>query len=169
MKIWIEKKDTWPVPGEFIGILCKPAPVPPHCWWFQKSSPFVYAGNWFDTLDLTSGIITKKEDTTYPENETNTGGAECIKYTVRIHGVDVEIYSSDFLAYEIDERVAIYKYRGKDTKPVEMQYEVRDKDSKKDIPFNQHEQQLLGDPSVNMDGTPLELFTYVILPLTFYK
>ena len=58
MRYWINKDSKLPVPGEFIGILCRPVAAPPHVWWFQESAPFVYAGNWMETGTLTSGVVT---------------------------------------------------------------------------------------------------------------
>jgi len=104
MRYWIHKNSTLPVPGEFIGILCRPVTVPPHVWWFQESSPFLYAGNWMETDNLTSGIITA----VILEAARTDGGIGNL-YTVKIQGCEVKIESSDFFAYAIGDRVAIMK------------------------------------------------------------
>jgi len=81
MRYWIHKDSTLPVPGEFIGILARPVAIPPHVWWFQESSPFVYAGNWMETYNLTSGIVTKVD---YVDEYIGN------QYTVAIQGCPVK-------------------------------------------------------------------------------
>jgi hypothetical protein len=131
LRVWITRTDKWPVPGEFIGILVKPCPVPPHVWWFQRSSPILYAGNWMDTLDLTSGVVVERTTPlncdVYRTNMTVTEkkmmddgtvtetvktedwpthpvtGTFCTAYMVKIHGVNsIQGYGSDFLPYEVE-------------------------------------------------------------------
>jgi hypothetical protein len=104
MRYWIHKDSTLPVPGEFIGILCRPVATPPHVWWFQESAPFVYAGNWMETGHLTSGIVT--EVTAETER---TDGKAGNQYKVKIQGCEVMVDSSDFLSYSVGDRVAILK------------------------------------------------------------
>lgn len=95
LRYWIHKDSTLPVPGEFIGILCRPVATPPHVWWFQESSPFLYAGNWMETSNLTSGIVT----TVLSNNQ----------YKVKVQGCEVILTSSDFFTYSAGDRVAILK------------------------------------------------------------
>jgi hypothetical protein len=104
MRYWIHKDDTLPVPGEFIGILCKPIVTPPHVWWFQESSPVLYAGNWVETNYFTSGIITAITE----EGDRIDGGIGNI-YTVKIQGCEVLVEATDFCSYSIGDRVAIVK------------------------------------------------------------
>lgn len=104
MRYWIHKNDTFPVPGEFIGILTRPVACPPHVWWFQESSPFLYAGNWVETHYLTSGVITA---VTLEADRTDGGTGN--EYTVKIQGCPIIAYSSDFYDYQIGDRVAIMK------------------------------------------------------------
>jgi hypothetical protein len=104
MRLWIHKDCTFPVPGEFMGILCRPVACPPHVWWFQESSPFLYAGTWMETRNLTSGIVTV---VTLEEDRPDGGMGNL--YTVDIQGCSVVITSSDFLEYSIGDRVAILK------------------------------------------------------------
>lgn len=96
MRYWVKKKDTFPVPGEFIGILTRPVACPPHLWWFQESSPFLYAGNWMETRYLTSGVVTSVSQD-YPI------------YGVKVQGCEVMAYASDFFSYKVGDRVAIAK------------------------------------------------------------
>ena len=96
IRIWLRNRDVFPTPGEFVGILCKPPAVPPHVWWFQESSPFLYAGCWMETRHLTGGVIVEVGENDGP-------------YTVRVQGYEVKINTSDFYEYEVDERVGIVK------------------------------------------------------------
>lgn len=57
MRYWLPVDGQFPVPGEFVGLVCKAQSVPSHCWWYQRTNPFVYAGNFFETEYYTSGII----------------------------------------------------------------------------------------------------------------
>lgn len=104
MRYWIHKDSTLPVPGEFIGFLCRPVATPPHVWWFQESSPFLYAGNWMETETLTSGVITA---VTLESARTDSGIGN--EYKVKIQGCEVTVYSTDFYDYKVGDRVAIMK------------------------------------------------------------
>lgn len=104
MRYWIHKDSTLPVPGEFIGILCRPVACPPHVWWFQESSPFLYAGNWVETNNLTSGVITA-----VTLESARTDGGTGNQYTVKIQGCEVLIDATDFLTYSVGDRVAVLK------------------------------------------------------------
>lgn len=57
MRLWLDKQGTWPVPGEFIAMIIKPLGLPPHCWWYQLTSPLIYAGQFFETEYYTSGVV----------------------------------------------------------------------------------------------------------------
>lgn len=104
IRIWFRNRDVFPTPGEFVGILCKPPAVPPHVWWFQESSPFLYAGCWMETRHLTGGVVTE----VVPELERTDGGIGDL-YTVKVQGYEVKIETSDFYEYEVGERVGIIK------------------------------------------------------------
>lgn len=93
-----EKK--WPVIGEFFGLGVRMMPDVP--WGKQKSSPFIYSGNWMDSVYLASAaikeIIDPTDDVPYPT------------YTVNWHGKDIEnVKPSDFAEYRVDDRVTILK------------------------------------------------------------
>lgn len=103
-RYWIHKDSTFPVPGEFVGILVRPEATPPHVWWFQESSPFLYAGNWMETNNLTSGIV----KSVTAEGDRTDGGIGNL-YCVTIQGCDVYISASDFLEYSVGDRVAVLK------------------------------------------------------------
>lgn len=103
-RLWIKKTDKFPVPGEFIGILVKPLSCPPHVWWFQESTPFLYAGNWVETQSLTSGVITM---VTLEASRTDGGIGD--EYWVKVNGIEFIAYTSDFRRYAVDDRVAVLK------------------------------------------------------------
>jgi len=104
MRFWIKKTDTLPVPGEFIGILTRPVACPPHVWWFQESSPFLYAGNWMETNHFTSGVITA---VTLEADRTDGGIGN--EYTVKVQGCSIIAQATDFYDYKVGDRVAILK------------------------------------------------------------
>jgi hypothetical protein len=144
MRYWIHKDSTLPVPGEFVGILCRPVACPPHVWWFQESSPFLYAGNWMETGNLTSGEVievTKEAD--------RPAGSIGDEYKVLIQGCMVTIYPTDFFSYEVGERVAILKLDSTATKA--------------DKSFTWLDQVTFKDTDEN---TVKE--KYIIVPVTFY-
>jgi len=147
MRYWIHKDSTWPVPGEFIGILCRPVTVPPHVWWFQESIPLLYAGNWMDTGNLTSGVVTS---VTLEEDREDKGIGN--EYKVKIQGCEVTIYSSDFFLYAVGDRVAILK--------------VDSTETKQEKSFTWNDQLELA-----FDGTDKGkiITNYIIIPATFYK
>jgi hypothetical protein len=144
-KIWIKKTDKFPVPGEFIGILVKPLSVPPHVWWFQESTPLLYSGNWVETQNLTSGVITQ---VTLEKDRTDNGIGE--EYWVRVNGIEFIAYSSDFKRYTVNERVAVLK-----------RWTTLEKASRS---YTWKDQRDGNHPS--KDNVSLE---FVIIPITFYK
>jgi hypothetical protein len=142
MRHWLRKDGQFPVPGELVCLLCKAQSVPPHCWWYQETNPFLYSGNFFETEYYTSGIVlaviedTGTEDdaggrifkaTAVSELEQRTGHGEYqvqlddeftweeigTVYKVRVKNQDLYLRASDFAEYEIDTRVAIRKAPGR--------------------------------------------------------
>ena len=146
MRFWMHKDNKWPVPGEFIGILCKPVNIPPHVWWYQESNPFLYAGNWVETSNLTSGIVTK---VTLEEDRTDDKDGNL--YNVMIQGVEVTIEASDYLVYSVNDRVAVLKVDS--TKPY----------SWKGTSFTWNDQVAFKDTDKGKKKT-----NYIIIPITFY-
>ena len=145
MRYWIHKDSTMPVPGEFIGILCKPVAIPPHVWWFQESTPFLYAGNWMETGNLTSGeVIEVTREADRPE------GSIGDEYKVLIQGCMVTIYPTDFLTYEVGDRVAILK--------------LDSTTAKADKSFTWLDQVTFKDTDEDTVKT-----NYIIIPCTFFK
>ena len=146
LRFWFDKNEQRPVPGEFIGILTKPYGLPPHAWWFQESSPFVYAGNWWETEWVTSGWIT---GVTLEADRTDGGIGD--QYLIRVHGCEIKLYTTDFFKYNVDERVAIVKVGNVE-------------DSLPDIPFNWEIMRTQWDKEKGNTYTD-----YMIMPISFYE
>jgi len=104
MRYWIHRDSTLPVPGEFIGILCRPVACPPHVCWFQESAPLLYAGNWMETNHFTSGVITSV--TLEKQRPAGSAGNE---YRVKIQGVEITACATDYFLYAPGDRVAVLK------------------------------------------------------------
>lgn len=146
LRYWVHKDDKFPVPGEFIGILVKPLALPPHVWWFQKTSPFLYAGNWVETTSLTSGIVTEK----ILESDRTDGGIGN-EYKVKIHGYEIYIYASDYKEYEIGDRVAILKTQSVKETAVQESFVWTDMYMMEEMDKER------------------KSYDYIILPFSFYK
>lgn len=144
MRYWIHKDSTLPVPGEFIGILVRPVATPPHVWWFQESSPFLYAGNWMETGNLTSGIITS-----VTKEADRPAGSVGNEYKAEIQGVEVTLYATDFFLYSVGDRVAILK--ADSLTPATKSFTA------------------LNQFHFNNEATITVTTLYVIVPATFYK
>jgi hypothetical protein len=89
----------FPVPGEFLGLGVRM--MPDMYWGHQKSSPFLYSGNWMDTVYYTGARITEVIPPTdlvaYPT------------YKVKWRKDEVVVNPSDFAEYKVDDRVTILK------------------------------------------------------------
>jgi hypothetical protein len=154
MRYWIHK-DIIPVPGEFLGVLCRPVACPPHVWWFQESSPFVYAGNWVETGNLTSGIVTV---VTLEVDRPDAGIGN--QYYVMVQGCEVKIESSDFFTYSVGDRVAVLK--------VASTLAVADKSfTWLTQPTFKSTDSLTDAQKTTKTGTAIP--GYILLPLTYYK
>lgn len=194
MRHWLKKDGVFPVPGEFVGLLCKAQSVPPHCWWYQKTNPFLYSGNFFETEYYTSGIVVavfeekggddeEKDTLTYvatevSEIEQRTGHGEHhvalddevelegigTVYKVRVKNQDIYIRASDFAKYEIDTRVAIRKTPGKKTENF-----MWDKlEPGRLVPGETVLEKMAYD--AQMSGKVFEINTdWVIVPISFYE
>jgi len=188
LRFWLRKENQYPIPGEFVGITVKPLAVPPHCWWFQETSPLLYSGNWFETDYYTSGIVlavirntvddeyeVESVSQQYPQR---TGYGDCILsegqtflfnmvgsvYKVRVKDQDLYLKSTDFKEYLINERVAIVKKTGIESNNFNWNY----LEPGKIIPGGTFES--LQDYDTSMSGKLFELNTeWVIAPITFYK
>jgi len=104
LRYWIKKENTTIIPGEFVGILCRPWPL--FCWWKQETAPFVYAGNWIETEFYTSGIVKEVwEEDDYEGEDGEVGN----RYRVWVKNEEIVVKSTDFLEYEVDDRVGLLK------------------------------------------------------------
>lgn len=96
-------KLTFPMPGEFVALAVRIMPDKP--WGSQKSSPFMYAGNWFDTVYYTAGVITEIIDPT----DTTPYPTYKVRWRVqKAHGI-YTFAPSDFAEYKVGDRVTILK------------------------------------------------------------
>jgi hypothetical protein len=144
-RLWIKNEDVFPVPGEFIGVLIKPVLAPPHVWWFQESVPLLYAGNWMETQNLTSGVITQVTLET-----SRTDGGVGNEYKVKVNGIEITAYASDFKLYTVNDRVAVLK-----------QWTTANKATRSFTWIDQRDGQ---HPTKDEKSEE-----FVILPITFYK
>lgn len=190
IRYWIHKDEKWPVPGEFIGIVVKSLALPPHVWWFQDSCPFVYSGNYIETDHLTSGIVVEK---TLEADRTDGGFGT--QYKIKIHGYDIFVYASDFMEYNVNDRVGIMKVFSPYEKP-NRQFWVYEKETARFMPDPDRKAIEIDEPFKTAVDENLRLFTdkpmvqgfsfkdmyafeemdedgesfdYLILPIEFYK
>ena len=94
-------QKKFPVPGEFLALGVRI--FIDKIWGKQKSNPFLYSGNWMDTVFYTSAVITEVIDP--------TDTVPYSTYKVKWHGNDDEITvkPSDFALYKVGDRVTILK------------------------------------------------------------
>ena len=106
----------WPIPGEFVGLGVRM--FPGTFWGHQKSSPFVYSGNWMDTVYYTGARITEiiapTDEVSYPT------------YKVKWRKDEVTVNPSDFAEYKVGDRVSILK----DVSVTKTSQTWKDKDQK---------------------------------------
>jgi hypothetical protein len=117
-RYYLRRDAKWPIPGEFIGLLAKPWPS--HAWWFQETSPLLYAGSWVETNYYTSGIITEIKQP--PE------GSYGLVYKCVVRGVELYIAASDFFGFAVGDRVAIIRINdlGRFTDPVKGNFKWKE-------------------------------------------
>lgn len=125
MRYWIRKDNDLFWPGEMVCLVVRPWPL--HCWWFQESAPFLYAGTWPETEFYTSGVIrcvldpwyetgdppdiSKDDDEGYydpaeDEYDFNVGSK---LYVVLCKNEEIIVPSSDWLEYQEGDRVGLLK------------------------------------------------------------
>jgi hypothetical protein len=95
-----KKSDKFPVPGEFLALA--PRLMVDKPWGEQKSSPFLFSGNWMDMVFYSTGKVTAIQDPTadtpYPV------------YSITWRNQQIQaINPSDFAEYQVGDRVAILK------------------------------------------------------------
>lgn len=89
----------FPVPGEFLGLGVRM--FPGKYWGHQKSSPFLYSGNWMDTVYYSGARIT---EVIVPTDEVPYS-----TYKVQWRKDEITVNPSDFAEYKVDDRVTILK------------------------------------------------------------
>jgi hypothetical protein len=91
--------EKFPVPGEFVGLGVRM--FPGKYWGHQKSSPFLYSGNWMDKVYYSGGRITEviapTDTVPYPT------------YKVQWRKDAVTANPTDFAEYRVGDRVTIIK------------------------------------------------------------
>lgn len=94
-----ENVGKFPVPGEFLALGVRM--MPGEFWGHQKSSPFIYSGNWMDMVYYTSArvveVIEPSDEMPYPT------------YKVQWRKDEVTAISTDFAEYKVGDRVTILK------------------------------------------------------------
>lgn len=153
MRYYLRRDAKWPLPGEFIGLLAKPWPS--HVWWFQKTSPLLYSGNWFETNYYTSGIII--EILQPPE------GSIGLVYKCVVRGVEVCIASSDFYGYSLGDRVAILRVNDLDRFMDPVKGNFKWKEMEDLIAREKLEKQTPSNAPYIINSN------MIILPMSFYK
>jgi hypothetical protein len=88
----------FPAPGEFLGLGVR---MMPDYWGQQKSSPFLYSGNWMDTVYYTGARIT---EVIGPTDEVPYS-----TYKVQWRKDEVTANPSDFAEYKVNDQVTILK------------------------------------------------------------
>ena len=98
-RVELEEGGVDIVPGEFLALGVRM--MPGEFWGHQKSSPFIYSGNWMDTVYLTSGVVNEiiepTDEIPYPT------------YKVQWRKKELTVNPTDFAKYEVDDRVTILK------------------------------------------------------------
>lgn len=104
----------WPVPGEFLGLAVRM--MPDMTWGKQLSSPFLWSGNFADTVYYTSGFVT---EVIPPETEDEAVAGKFPWNTYKVawrvcedsdsEGVIQMVIPSDFAEYRDGDFVAILK------------------------------------------------------------
>jgi hypothetical protein len=96
LRINLTEQDLYPFPGEFVGLAVRLFPNLP--WGDQVSSPYLFSGNWMDTLYYTSGIVKEV-----------IRGEDYDEYVIKWRGQDIRVKSSDFATYKCNDRVVVLK------------------------------------------------------------
>lgn len=98
MRINLVGDDTYPYPGEFVGLTIRMFPT--LVAGMQRYSPYLYSGHWFDTTVLTSGEALVIEES--PE-----GYYVCVVFWRKEK--EVRVYPTDFACYKPGDRITIVK------------------------------------------------------------
>lgn len=99
LRLHLDGSEKYPIPGEFIGLGVRM--MPNLYWGKQKSSPFIWSGNWMDTVYYTGGVIT--------EVIAPSDIVPFHTYKVKWRKDEVTATPSDFALYKVGDRVTILK------------------------------------------------------------
>ena len=118
VRYWLDKENVFPIPGELVCLSVKPLSVPPHCWWYQETTPFLYSGNWFETDYYTSGIVLAVIEEVDRDNEASTVTYEVTevstKYDQQQGHDEYQLTKGEQFVWESENVGNIYKIRVKD-------------------------------------------------------
>ncbi len=105
VRLNLKGESKWPVPGEFMGLANRSWVTLP--WGDQKTSPYLFSGNWMDTVFYTTGVITEiiEPDDLHPWKRYKVRWRTTGNYPEGI----VELTPSDFAEYRVGDQVAIIK------------------------------------------------------------
>lgn len=98
-RINFNRKAKFPVPGEFTALIARQWCALP--WGAQESSPYMFSGNWMDTVYLTGAVVKSVDDS-----------GDFPKYTVTWRKHECTVNPTDFATYRIGDRVTILKKAG---------------------------------------------------------
>jgi hypothetical protein len=127
-------------------------------WWFQESSPFLYAGCWAETRHLTGGVITEITE----EADRDDYGIGSL-YTVLTQGYEIKVNASDFFGYQEGDRVGILKKEMVAATPGDFE-ESEDEEGVQEMAFLHTEQVVI---TAEDEGLLRE--DLMIVPIDFYK
>lgn len=95
-----DEELKWPVPGEFMSFC--PRIWPTLVWNKQKSNPFMFSGNWIETVYYTNAkVLEVLDDDPYP------------RYRIQYRKYEIIAKPTDFAKHEVDERVTILRLSDK--------------------------------------------------------
>lgn len=161
----------WPRPGEFIGVLCRP--ISWWAWWWQETKPFLYAGNFFETEFLTSGVVLEVfkqvEDEAgdvalAPRADGDAQGDLPDIYKLRVKLDHVYVLATDWKRYDVGDTVAVLKVSNDVMKVPFDHTRLKDPEIRKEDPATRdryHEE--------FADGLVPIYSRWRIVPLDFYK
>lgn len=98
-----DEKLKWPVPGEFLSFC--PRIWPTMVWNKQRSNPFMFSGNWIETVHYTNAkvleVLAATDETPYP------------RYRIQYRKYKIIAKPTDFADYKVDDRVTILRLSDK--------------------------------------------------------
>lgn len=96
VRINLEEDKKYPVPGEFLALAARQWCTLP--WGEQESTPYLFSGNWMDTVFYTGGRVESIDES-----------GDFPRYQVRWRKHLLTLNPSDFAEYQVGDRVTILK------------------------------------------------------------